>query len=144
MMIAHPELDALRALWVEKCAGRAMPPPALFDAGALARWHDHAGWIEVESGGSRFRWRWIGDWLAAHYGVLSRRRDLDGWDMDIGSILRADLVRACTLKAPVFTLRPPVVAATETQVSELILPLSDDGDAIDALLVATYPLPKPH
>ncbi len=92
----------------------------------------------------RFRFRWIGAWLAARWNAPSNLRQLEELGTEIGATLRADLVRVCALKTPVFTLRPSFAVLNETQVSELILPLSGDGETIDALLVAAYPLPKPH
>jgi hypothetical protein len=142
-MIPHPELDALRALWVEKCGGRAMPSRAELDTGALVRWRTHAGSAEVDGDALRFRFQWVGQWLTAHYGAPDGARDPEDLSREIGAALSADFERACALKAPVFTLRP-AYAVNETQYSELILPFSDDGDTVDALLVATYPLPKVH
>ena len=144
-MITHPELDALRALWASKCGARAMPPRAALDMAALARWRTHAASAEVEHEGGGFRIGWVGEWLAEHHGAP--RGALGGEDLsrEIGAALSADLERASALKAPVFTLRPGTSATgDDTQYSQLVLPLSDDGDTVVALLVATYPLPNVH
>ena len=141
-MITQPELEALRALWAEKCGGKPLPPPAAFDAPALGRSREHAGWVDVEEDQSKFCFRWIGAWLAARWNAPTTSHSPEDLSTEIGATLRADLVRALLLKTPVFTLRPPFPRADETQFSELILPLSSDGDTIDALLVAAYPLAK--
>ena len=143
-MITHPELDALNDLWIEKCAGRAVPAPTDIDASMPTNWCDHAGWIVVEDDDPRFRIRWVGAWLRARWnvpGTLGNPEEVGG---EIGAILCADLVRASRLKAPIFTLRPPFAAFEETQYSEMILPLSSDGEIVDVLLVAGYHLPKSH
>ncbi len=144
-MITHPELDALRALWASKCGARAMPPRAALDVAALARWRTHAALVEVENDGGGFRMGWVGEWLAERHGAP--RGAYGGQDLsrEIGAALSADLERASALKAPVFTLRAGTLATGgETQYSQLVLPLSDDGDTVVGLLVATYPLPNVH
>lgn len=144
-MITHPELDALRALWASKCGARAMPPRAALDMPGLARWRAHAATAEVEHGGGGFRMGWVGEWLAEHHGAAGGALSGEDLSREIGAALSADLERASALKAPVFTLRAGTSAmGDDTQYSQLVLPLSDDGDTVVALLVATYPLPNVH
>src|ERR1700733_9024630 len=104
-MITQPELEALRALWAEKCEGKPLPPPAAFDAPALGSWRDHAGWVDVEEDESKFCFRWIGAWLAARWNAPTSSHSPEDLSTEIGAPLRADLERAWMLKTPVFTLR---------------------------------------
>jgi len=144
-MITHPELDALRELWASKCGTRAMPPRAALDMAAIARWRTHAASVEVEHDAGGFRIGWVGGWLAEHHGAPSGALGGEDRSREIGAALSADLERASALKAPVFTLRAGTSATGgDTQYSQLVLPLSDDGDTVVALLVATYPLPNVH
>jgi len=144
-MITHPELEALRALWASKCGAGAMPPRAALDMAALARWRAHAASAEVEHEGGGFRMGWVGEWLAEHHGAPRAVGGGQDLSREIGAALSADLERASALKAPVFTLRAGTSATgDDTQYSQLVLPLSDDGDTVVALLVATYPLPNVH
>ena len=112
---------------------------------ALARWRTHAASAEVEHEAGGFRMGWVGEWLAEHHGAPGEARGGQDLSREIGAALRADLERASALKAPVFTLRAEAsTTGDDTQYSQLVLPLSDDGDTVVALLVATYPLPHVH
>jgi len=122
-----------------------MPPRAALDMAALARWRTHAASVEVEHDGGGFRIGWVGEWLAEHHGAPRGALGGEELSREIGAALSGDLERASALKAPVFTLRAETSATgDDTQYSQLILPLSDDGDNVVALLVAAYPLPNVH
>lgn len=141
-MITHEKLEDLRAFWTGKCADRSMPSGADFTSSELLPWRDHLAVFELTLEG--FRWTWFGDQLAARYGLRSKPRDLDELDAKTTDMLKQDIARVRGYKAPIFLLKPEIPKPGTEQYSELLLPLSDDDEAVSGLLIAAYPLPKPH
>lgn len=142
-MITHPELDDLCAFWTAKCRGRLMPAQADIDLLELGHWLGHLAWVDVVDG-TEFRYRLVGDWLAQRYGAWPNPRRPEELGGEAGRVARSDMEKACAYKAPVFVLRPAAPPRGGAQYAELVLPLSEDGERVDALLVAAYPLPKLH
>ena len=142
-MITHPELDDLCALWTAKCGGRMMPARGDIDLLELGHWLGHLAWVDVVDG-TGFRYRVVGDWLAERYGARAHPRWPEELGGETGRVARSDMEKACAYKAPVFVLRPSAPASSCAQYAELVLPLSEDGETVDALLVAAYPLSKLH
>lgn len=142
-MITHPELDELCALWTAKCRGRMMPARDDIDLLELGHWLGHLALVDVMEGGA-FRYRLFGDWLAERYCARAKPRRPEELGGETGRVARSDMEKACAYKAPVFVLRPAAPALGCGRYAELVLPFSADGVAVDALLVAAYPLPKFH
>jgi hypothetical protein len=142
-MITHPALDDLCSLWTVKCGGRMMPARRDIDVLELGHWLGHVALVDVLDG-AEFRYRLFGDWLVERYGARAHPRRPEELGGETGRVARSDLEKACAYKAPVFVLRPGAPALGCAQYAELVLPFSEDGETVDALLVAAYPLPKLH
>lgn len=142
-MITHPELDELCDLWTAKCRGRMMPARDDIDLLELGHWLGHLALVDVVDG-TEFRYRLFGDWLAERYGARAKPGGPEELGGETGRVARSDLAKACAYRAPVFVLRPVVPTSGCAQYAEVVLPFSEDGETVDALVVAAYPLPKLH
>ena len=135
---SHPELDALQDLWTKMCRDRPMPPRSDFSLEVAQRWAANLSIATVTPDG-RFQFRLFGTKLIRVYG-----RDLTGAFLD--ELTPVDLWSVITLhyRAVVNTRKPlyaPVSISNGrwyTEVSRLLLPLSDDGDRVNFVMGADY------
>jgi hypothetical protein len=134
---SHPELDALRELWTTVRGKRALPRRSDFDLGAVKRWATQLSVATVTLDG-RFQFRLFGTELTRIYGqrslrLHSRRSDAEG---PLVGRHRREVVRT---RQPLFV---PVSIANGrwyNEVSRLVLPLADVGDAVAFVRAADYP-----
>jgi PAS domain S-box-containing protein len=134
---SHPELDALKALWVEVCGERALPNRRDFDLDVMKRWAAHVS-IAVVTPDGRFQFRLFGTELANVYG-----RDLTGCFLD--ELTPNDLWLVVILHyQEVVRTRQPLFAPISisngrwyTEVSRLLLPLSANSH-VNFIMSADY------
>lgn len=134
---SHPELDALKELWIEVCGERALPSRRDFDLGVMKGWAPHVS-IAVVTPEGRFQFRLFGTELAKVYG-----RDLTGCFLD--ELTPNDLWLVVILHyQEVVRTRQPLFAPISisngrwyTEVSRLLLPLSTDSH-VNFIMSADY------
>jgi PAS domain S-box-containing protein len=134
-LVAHPELDALQALWAKLRGDRPLPQRASFDLKTLKRWASHLSIATVMPTG-RFQFRLFGTELARVYG-----HDLTGHFLD--ELPPRDLWSVIILhyELVVKTLQPlfaPISIANGrwyTEVSRLLLPLAAEGEGNRAAFI---------
>ncbi len=137
--VEHRSLRRLIAYWLDKRGARAMPALADVDPVEIP-WALGRIWLcdyLAESG--RFRYRLAGEFINSFWG-----RNIAGKHLD--EILPSDRLKAVTKKVRTVRERPAIVhdrvslsLAEEISKSgeRLILPLSDDGTRVTALLGAS-------
>lgn len=134
-LVAHPELDALQALWTNLRGDRPLPQRGSFDLKTLKRWASHLSIATVMPTG-RFQFRLFGTELARVYG-----HDLTGHFLD--ELPPRDLWSVIILhyELVVKTLQPlfaPISIANGrwyTEVSRLLLPLAVEGEGNRAAFI---------
>jgi PAS domain S-box-containing protein len=137
-LASHPELDALRDLWTTTCKDRALPQRLEFELGMVQRWASHLSVATVTPVG-HFQFRQFGADLTALYG-----RDLSGCILD--DLTPKDLWSVVILHyREVVRTRKPLFAPISisngrwySEVSRLLLPLSDGGDVVSFVMGADY------
>lgn len=136
------ELARLFDLWNGKRGDRPMPARGDFEVSELKDWLGNLMLIEVErdSGSLDFRYRVYGTVLAEWFGRdLTRKSDAALRD-DARATVRDEYERVCRKGEPLLTLHDRHLGRRRARMAKLVLPLSDNGDTVDRLLAAAYPL----
>jgi hypothetical protein len=138
--IKTARLVELLAWWRARCGGRKMPSRADFEVGDLKPWLGNLHLLDVEEGGTEFRYRVYGSHIAQYFG-----KDLTGMTTAVVRSATRDIVRTeygtvVRERRPMLVQRDRSIAGRDTPVERLILPLSSDGDAADKLMVGSYPV----
>jgi hypothetical protein len=136
---SHPELDALKELWATICGKRALPRRSDFDLGTMKRWASHLSIATVTPDG-RFQFRLFGTELTRLYG-----RDLTGCILDdltpkdLWSVVIIHYREVVRTRQPLFAPISIANGRWYNEVSRLLLPLSDGGEAVAFVMGADYP-----
>lgn len=123
-LASHPELDALKALWLEVCGTRALPSRQDFSLNIMARWARQMS-IAVVMPKGRFQFRLFGTGLTEVYG-----RDLTGSFLDeltprdLWSVVNQHYHEVVETRQPLFAPISVTNGRWYTEVSRLLLPLS--------------------
>jgi hypothetical protein len=133
------KLTGLRALWDAKRQERAMPSRDDFGIHELRPWLGHLALVDVA--GER-TFRLCGTSLSARFGgdMTGKRVTEVIAALQLG--VTDQIAKACETKRPV--AMETCIQAQRQQViySELVLPLSQDGEEVSMLLWASYPIPQ--
>ncbi len=136
-LTSHPELDALKSLWLEVCGARVLPSRKDFDLGIMTRWASHLSIAVVRPEG-RFEFRLFGTELTNAYG-----RDLTGCFLDeltphdLWSVVLLHYREVVNTKRPLFAPVSVTNGRWYTEVSRLLLPLSGNGE-VNFIMGADY------
>jgi len=137
-LLSHPETDALRNLWEAKRGARALPKRADFTVPALQRWVTHLSVADVLPG-EKFQFTSFGSALADVYG-----QDLTGAILDeltptdIWKVVIQHYREVVGTKQPLFAPISVSNGSWYTEVSRLLLPLSNDGETVSFIVGADY------
>jgi PAS domain S-box-containing protein len=135
---SHPELDALKKLWTTLRGDRALPNRSEFDLGAVKRWATQLSVVTVTPD-DRFQFRLFGTELTRIYG-----RDLTGCILDdltpkdLWSVVIMHYREVVRRRQPLFAPISISNGSWYSEVSRLLLPLSDGGDAVAFVMGADY------
>jgi hypothetical protein len=139
--IQDQRLIGLFQFWHAKLNGRRMPASGDFDRADMARWADNLMMVDVPGDIADFRIRWLGANLAAMFATPRAGTGIEAMTSvgERGSVLPQYRV--------VIDTGLPAYYATEVELSKrgvvaqrkLILPLSNDGAKVDAVLAGIYP-----
>lgn len=140
MDLPHPELERLFALWAEKRGTRLMPARSDIDVSELKDWLGQLVLIEVEPGDKEpaFHYRVYGSVLAEWFERDLTRKTDAALNEGARTSVRREYKQVCAQRQPVLTIRERRVNRQPARVAKLVLPLSDDGETVDRLLVASY------
>jgi hypothetical protein len=136
---SHPELDALRDLWTTTRGDRALPRRSDFDLPTVKRWAPHLSIATVMPNGG-FQFRLFGTELARLYG-----RDLSGCILDdlapkdLWSVVVMHYREVVRTRQPLFAPISIANGRWYNEVSRLLLPLADSGEAVAYVMGADYP-----
>lgn len=142
-VIQDQRLLGLFQLWHAKLKGRRMPASDDFDRAELARWADNLMMIDVPGDIADFRIRWLGANLVTMFGASRAGSGIEAMTSvgERNSVLPQYRI--------VIDTGVPAHYATEVELSQrgvvaqqkLILPLSSNGETVDAVLAGIYPEP---
>jgi PAS domain S-box-containing protein len=138
-LASHPELDALRDLWTTTCKDRALPQRLEFELGMVQRWASHLSVATVTPVG-HFQFRQFGADLTALYG-----RDLSGCILDdltpkdLWSVVIMHYRDVVRTRQQLFAPISIANGRWYNEVSRLLLPLAETGDAAAFVMAADYP-----
>jgi PAS domain S-box-containing protein len=136
---SHPQLDALRELWTTIRGKRALPRRSDFDLGTVKQWATQLSVATVTPDG-RFQFRLFGTELTRIYG-----RDLSGCILDdltpkdLWSVVIMHYREVVRTRQPLFAPISIANGRWYNEVSRLLLPLADVGDAVAFVMAADYP-----
>jgi PAS domain S-box-containing protein len=138
-LTAHPDLDALKTLWITVRGDRILPHRKEFDLKMVAQWAAHISIVTVTAA-YRFQFRLFGTELAAVYGRDLTGRFLDELaPRDLWSVVVLQYQEVVRTRQPLFA---PVSIANGrwyNEVSRLLLPLADgDDDKVAFIMGADY------
>ncbi len=137
-LASRPETDALQALWQMKRKNGMLPSRADFDLGSVRRWVSHLS-IAAVLPDDRFQFTLFGSALADVYG-----RDLTGALLDelapgdLWTVVIQHYREVVQTKQPLFCPISVSNGRWYTEVSRLLLPLSNDGVTVSFILGADY------
>jgi hypothetical protein len=144
-VIHDQRLLGLFQFWHAKLNGRRMPASGDFDRADMARWTDNLMLIDVPGEIADFRIRWLGANLAAMFATPRAGTGIEAMT-SVGE--RSSVLPQYRI---VIDTGVPAYYATEVELSQrgvvaqqkLILPLSSNGNKVDAVLAGIYPeLPR--
>ena len=137
-LTSNPETDALRALWEEKRGSRALPTREDFKVANLQRWMPHLSIADVLPN-DQFQYSMFGSELADVYG-----QDLTGAQLntltptDLWKVVLQHYREVVRTRQPLFAPISVSNGNWYTEVSRLLLPLSNEGETVSFILGADY------
>ena len=139
--IEHPKSRRVLDYWLEKAAGRDMPSRAEIDPLELRDLLGNLCLIDVtEEKPPRFRYRVDGSTLAAITGFDLTGKYADELpDPPYRDYVVALYARVVATRAPVFRYNEEEWGDYGMRVESVTLPLSTDGQRVDAILDAVFP-----
>jgi len=135
---SHPELTALRDLWIGLAADGELPRRSMLDLKAMKRWASHLSIAAVLPDG-RFQFTLFGTELARVYG-----RDLTNSCLDelspanLWSVVILHYESVVRTRQPLFAPISISNGRWYSEVSRLLMPFSSDGDAVSFIVGADY------
>jgi hypothetical protein len=133
------KLMSLKALWDTKRQERSMPSRDDFGIQELKPWLGYLALVDV-TGEQTFRL--CGTNLVTRFGGDMTGRRVAEVIAALQQRVTDQIANACETKAPV-AVKSSIPAHGQLVIySELILPLSQDGEAVSMLLWASYPTPQ--
>jgi len=141
----HPKLQNLLSFWHCRRGSRAMPSRSAIPAEDFKPWMGHIMIIVPEGEPPRFRVRLHGTRLYGYHG-----QDLTGWYLDeavaepaLSRIVNPYVAAMRTGRPQHDVISSPFAGGTVHQLSRLVLPCSEDGHAVDRLIVGIYLRARP-
>lgn len=132
--------SALHSLWAEKCSGRLAPPRQAFDVVELREWLGSLCLVAVEDGGRDYFYRVFGTSLATTIGRELTGRRLSEVESEVAEAFASGYAAVVASAAPGHFAATFVNSLRTIRLSDLVLPLSQDGETVDALLTCTFEL----
>ena len=139
MSFMDAKLTSLKALWEAKRQERPMPSRKDFGIQELKPWLGHLALIDVTGEGI---FRLCGTNLMVRFGGDMTGRRVDEVAETHREGISDPITKVCATMAPVSGTSHIQMHGQQIIYSELILPLSKDGQGVSMLLWASYPMPQ--
>lgn len=136
-----PEQFELFQLWLRKRRARAMPRKAEMTVQDLRPWLGAIHLIEVIEGGRDFRYLIFGTDIARHYDVEMTRRLASEWPEAMRESAFATYGRVTRDACPYLVRQNEFAVNRLFSNHRLVLPLSNDGAAVDHILTHLHMVP---
>ncbi len=136
MESAKKKLNALQALWHDKCGVRAMPSRGDLPVSVLRPWLGNLALIDLT--GTTPYFRLCGTSLHGRFGGEMTRCKIDSLDDEVAKTLQYSIETVCHTRKPAHA-KHEAARGKPLVFHELCAPLSDDGVTIDTVLFASYP-----
>jgi hypothetical protein len=137
--LEHPLLLGLYRHWQDKCGSRAMPARADFRPEEMQPYLSHIFLIDVESEPRRFRFRLLGTGIVTSYGVELTGHYTDAVEPpSYRALIERHYGLAVERARPVaHRVRFAEPSGRTHDLMRLTLPLSDDGESVNMLMLAS-------
>jgi hypothetical protein len=142
--VKTPELKTLLRYWTEKAGDRSMPSRSALDPIIdIPHITPNIWLVDVEGEPPTFRFRLLGNQVIEHYGSNFTGKRLDEMDFGgRGDAIRREYQETVAARRPIYARH--LIKIPETgrvlMYERLLLPLSDDGKAVNMVLGGGYPL----
>lgn len=142
LVIEHPKLSALQALWEAKRGAREFPSRADFDVLELTAWMGNLTILEVVDGGADFRFRLHGTNIVNLYGHEMTGKLASTLPLPVAKVIFEEFGTLVHRRAPMLIQRGHVSPHRDfTKVIKLLLPLYvDDETSVQQLFSCSYPV----
>jgi hypothetical protein len=131
----YPEISRVLAYWREKQGNRAFPSRADIDPMEFSKALPRVMMVEVSYDPLEFRYRVAGTGLFAMHGQeLTGKLARELQPPEFGALIHRHYSEAIARRAPMLHLIELTVNYLTTSYARLVLPLSNDGTAIDRLM----------
>ncbi len=135
-----PDLQALHRYWMGRCRGRVMPARGDFDVVDMKPWLGNLNLVDVERNPLSFRYRVFGTNVAD---LL--RKELTGHSIEdnppsVVEAVRISYERVVETRAPFYQRIDFIAINACFRFHRLLLPLSDDDEAVTQVLVGNTPI----
>lgn len=142
--LARIETEQLRAFyvyWDGKRAGRAMPRRSDIAEADFGEWKDNVIIVRVERDPMDFFYEYFGDKIVSLFGRNAQGERLSAFTGKGADIIRDGYVATLEHKAPHHQSNFGAATGGVYRYERVLLPLSDDGERVDGILVLTYQMP---
>lgn len=138
--IRDHRLLVLFQVWHGKLNGRRMPADADLDPANMARWADNLMLVDVPGGILDFRIRWLGTSIAAMFGTPRAGTGIEAMtsEGERNSVIPQYRVVIDTGMPAYYETEVEITARGVVRQCKLLLPLSDGGIRVDAVLACIY------
>jgi hypothetical protein len=138
--LRHPKLESLYRLWREHCRDGDLPAAADFDPIVLRPWAGNLVILDVGDE-ANFVYAYYGDAFAAAFGTDQVGQSTAALPPQQRDMLNEEYARARERAAPLSRVYTADFGGGLASWERLVLPLAEDGRAVDKLMVAAFELP---
>ncbi|MDA0655231.1 MAG: PAS domain-containing protein [Proteobacteria bacterium] len=137
--IEHPKLLSLLAFWESKRGGRRMPRRSDIDVLELAPWLGNLILMEVVGSGEDFIYRVYGTNLVRMIQHDLTNKSTTNLKSEARLAVVAEYSEVAASGQPLYVRQRRTVMKGQLMLSKLVVPLSENGERVDRLLVGVYP-----
>lgn len=135
-----PDQQTLYLLWSERCRGRRMPCRSDIETPKLGPWLGRIHLLEVIDGGHDFKYLVFGTQIGQHFDLEMTGRFVSDWHEPIRSAGFATYRRIVQERRPYLIRQNEPAKGRMLCNHRLILPFSQDGEAVDHILTHMHVL----
>ena len=130
--------------WSDKRRGRTMPSRADLDVAEMKSWLGYLHLVEVRGDPPDFHYRVFGTQIAEELGFDLTGRSIDDNPASGVAELRHSYEEVVARKAPLYQVHEMIGLKGVLRYNRMLLPLSDDDETVNMVLVLSFPLDSPE